>query len=104
MIDRRRFLTILAGTVAAVGSRNVLAAAGHKLGTQRKAYTFFTQAESECIEAAVARLIPADELGPGALEADVPYFIDQQLAGDYGGGARVYKQRPFWGTPLYPGD
>jgi gluconate 2-dehydrogenase gamma chain len=103
MIDRRKFLTILAGTVAAVGSRNVLAAAGHKLGTQRKAYTFFTPAEVECIEAAVARLIPADALGPGALEADVPYFIDQQLAGDYGAGARFYNQGPFGATTLYQG-
>jgi gluconate 2-dehydrogenase gamma chain len=103
MMDRRRFLTILASTVAAVGSGTGLAAAGRTLGTQRKAYTFFTQAESAFIEAAVARLIPADGLGPGALEADVPYFIDQQLMGDYGAGARFYTQGPFGATTPYQG-
>jgi gluconate 2-dehydrogenase gamma chain len=103
MMARRRFLTILASTVAAVGSGNILAATHHTLGTQRKAYTFFTQAESEFIEAAVARLIPADGLGPGALEADVPYFLDQQLAGDYGAGARFYNQGPFGATTPYQG-
>ena len=103
MMDRRRFFTILASTVAAVGSGHALAATGHKLGTQQKAYTFFTPAESAFIEAAVARLIPADGLGPGALEADVPYFIDQQLAGDYGAGARFYNQGPFGATTLYQG-
>ena len=45
--------------------------------------------------AAVARLIPADDLGPGALEAGVAYFIDQQLAGAWGAGARLYLQGPF---------
>ena len=39
----------------------------------------------------------------GALEADVPYFIDQQLAGDYGAGARFYNQGPFGATTLYQG-
>src|SRR5262249_2183198 len=35
----------------------------------------FTADEVAFVKAAVARLIPADDLGPGALEADVPYFI-----------------------------
>jgi gluconate 2-dehydrogenase gamma chain len=38
------------------------------------------------IEAAVARLIPSDSTGPGAVEAAVPRFIDRQLAGPYGSG------------------
>lgn len=103
-MDRRRFLTILSSTVAALGSANILAV--HKvaaLGTMQKAYTFFTRAESAFIQAAVARIIPADDLGPGALEADVPYFIDQQLTGDYGAGARFYNQGPFGATTAYQG-
>jgi gluconate 2-dehydrogenase gamma chain len=65
-----------------------------------QAYGWLTQPEQAFIEAAVARLIPADELGPGAKEAGVSYFIDQQLAGAYGTMARNYKQGP-WpeGTP-----
>ena len=58
-------------------------------------FVFFTQAEAAFIEAAVARLIPRDELGPGALEAGVPVFIDRQLAGEYGSGARWYMQGPW---------
>src|SRR5206468_547049 len=52
------------------------------------------------VEAAVARLIPADELGPGAKEAGVACFIDRQLVGAWGTMAKMYRQGP-WpeGTP-----
>ena len=53
-------------------------------------YVFFTPTEAAFIEAAVARLIPDDDLGPGALKAGVPTFIDRQLAGDYGRAASWY--------------
>ena len=58
-------------------------------------YLFFAPAEAAFIEAAVARLIPADELGPGALEAGVPSYIDRQLAGPWGKGARLYRSGPW---------
>jgi gluconate 2-dehydrogenase gamma chain len=61
------------------------------------AYRFFTAAEAAFVEAATARLIPADDLGGGAVEAGVPVFIDRQLAGEYGRGARWYMQGP-WGA------
>ena len=47
------------------------------------------------INAAVARLIPADELGPGAKEAGVPEFIDRQLNTPYATGSIWYMQGPF---------
>jgi gluconate 2-dehydrogenase gamma chain len=47
------------------------------------------------MEAAVARLIPADELGPGALEAGVANYIDRQLAGAWGAGERLYRSGPW---------
>jgi gluconate 2-dehydrogenase gamma chain len=61
---------------------------------------YFTAPEAEFVEAAVARLIPADELGPGAKEAGVAIFIDRQLAGAWGTMARNYRLGP-WpeGTP-----
>jgi gluconate 2-dehydrogenase gamma chain len=62
----------------------------------RQGYSFFSAAEGAFVEAAVARLIPKDELGPGAVEAGVPGFIDSQLAGEYGQGTRWYMQGP-WG-------
>jgi gluconate 2-dehydrogenase gamma chain len=61
----------------------------------RPGYVFFTPAEAAFVEAAVARLIPSDAQGPGALEADVPRFIDRQLAGPYGAGDHFYLQPPF---------
>jgi gluconate 2-dehydrogenase gamma chain len=60
----------------------------------RPGYIFFTEAEAAFIEAAVGRLIPKDELGPGAVEAGVPRFIDRQLAGPYGGGDHFYLKAP----------
>ena len=40
-----------------------------------------TPAEAETLRALVARIIPADETGPGALEARADRFIDRALAG-----------------------
>jgi len=62
---------------------------------ERPGYVFFTPAEAAFIEAAVARLIPNDATGPGAVEAGVPRFIDRQLAGPYGAGDHFYLQPPF---------
>jgi len=58
-------------------------------------YAFFSQAEAAFIEAAVARMIPADELGGGAIEAGVPIFLDRQLAGEFGQGTQWYMQGPW---------
>jgi gluconate 2-dehydrogenase gamma chain len=78
------------------GHGELVAQAGSAKGqSQPQAYGWLTQPEQAFIEAAVARLIPADELGPGAKEAGVSYFIDQQLAGAYGTMARNYKQGPW---------
>ncbi len=63
-------------------------------------YVFFTAEEAAFIEAATARLIPKDDLGPGAREAGVPLFLDRQLAGAFGRAARWYMQGPWAkGTP-----
>jgi gluconate 2-dehydrogenase gamma chain len=56
---------------------------------------FFTASEHRCVDALVARLIPTDELGPGAREAGVADFIDNQLAGSFGRGERWYMKGPF---------
>ncbi len=65
----------------------------------RQTYLWFDAKEAAFIEAATARLIPKDDLGGGALEANVPAFIDRQLAGEYGHGTRWYMQGP-WAEPL----
>jgi len=58
-------------------------------------WMFFTSDEAALIEAAVDRLIPADERGPGGKEAGCAVFIDRQLAGPYGGAAGLYMRPPF---------
>ena len=59
------------------------------------AFSFLMQPEIRFIDAAVARLIPADELGPGAREAGVTHFIDQQLASSWGTHGRNYRSGPW---------
>ena len=57
--------------------------------------TYFTAEEWAFVNAAVARLIPADEQGPGALEAGVPEYIDRQMNTPYASGALWFMQGPF---------
>lgn len=64
------------------------------------AYIFLNAEEARFLEAAVERLIPADDVGPGALQAGVPSFIDKQLGGAWGAGERLYRGGPWSaGTP-----
>ncbi|MBK3453683.1 gluconate 2-dehydrogenase subunit 3 family protein [Pseudomonas sp. MF6754] len=62
-----------------------------------KAYepSYFTAEEWAFINAAVARLIPADAQGPGALEAGAPEYIDRQMNTPYASGALWFMQGPF---------
>jgi len=57
--------------------------------------TFFTAEEWAFLQAAVSRIIPADALGPGALEAGAAEFIDRQMNTPYATGAQWYMQGPF---------
>ncbi len=95
-ISRRRFIEMmgLAGVATAI-PLNLQAKTGNALGELKEGYSFFNAAEASFVESAVSRLIPKDELGPGALEAGVSYFIDQQLAGSFGTGAKMYRQGPW---------
>jgi gluconate 2-dehydrogenase gamma chain len=63
-------------------------------------YLFFTPAEAATVDAIVDRLIPTDDLGPGAKDAGVTTFIDRQLMGPFGGHDWLYMQGPFSSTPL----
>lgn len=59
---------------------------------QRYAPAFFSSAEWAFVLAACDRLIPAEGKGPGALETNVPVFIDQQL--HQGLGKDIYLNGP----------
>jgi gluconate 2-dehydrogenase gamma chain len=63
-------------------------------------WLFFNSEEVRTADAALARLIPADDNGPGAREARVVVFLDRQLAGAWGHGDHFYRKGPFLpGTP-----
>jgi gluconate 2-dehydrogenase gamma chain len=49
-----------------------------------------TAAEADVLEAIVARLIPADENGPGAAEARAAHYIDRALAGPLASSRAAY--------------
>ena len=52
--------------------------------------------EAAFIKAAVDTLIPADNLTPSGSDCGVAVFIDRQLAGAFGNGARLYRHGPFF--------
>jgi gluconate 2-dehydrogenase gamma chain len=64
-------------------------------GARPGAFQYLTQDEVAFVDAAVARLIPKDELGPGAKEAGATVFIDRQLAGSFGKASSWYMQGPW---------
>jgi gluconate 2-dehydrogenase gamma chain len=58
-------------------------------------WMFFTADEASLVEAAVDRLIPPDDRGPGGKDAGCAVFIDRQLAGPYGRAEGLYTRPPF---------
>lgn len=101
-LSRRSFLSGAgaAALAAGAGGSGLLPASAADAPAAASPYRFFNADEAAFIEAAVARLIPSDELGPGAVDADVPRFIDRQLDGAWGAGERLYRSGPWYeGTP-----
>ena len=112
--DRRAFLKGL-GTVGATGVASMVSAdavaepqatpppapAGPTQPAETAhAHVFLSPPEAAFIEAAVDRLIPADDLSPSGTDCGVATFIDRQLAGAWGSGDRLYMQGPWRkGTP-----
>ena len=83
------------GNVA--GTDKNQAGGGEQAGEVYRGRMFFTNAnEFNVISEAVERIFPEDDLGPGAIGLGVPYFIDNQLAGNYGSNAKEYMQGPFF--------
>ena len=101
-ISRRSVLKLTGALGATAALSNQPApAAGAADGTPRN-YRFFNTEEGAFVEAAVARLIPADEEWGGAIEAGVPNYMDLQLGGAWGAGERLYRSGPW--RPGIPGQ
>lgn len=100
----RRMIAVVPASGLATGAalsqvgcaeREPAAAAAAPPTEKKYAPTYLNGAEWAFVSAAVAHIIPADELGPGAVEAGVPEFIDRQLETPYGHGKLWYMQGPF---------
>lgn len=81
--------------IAGTGQRG--GGGGEHVGEVFRGRMFFTNVnEFNILSEAVERIFPEDDLGPGAIGLGVPYFIDNQLAGNYGSNAKEYMQGPFF--------
>ncbi|MCK9687118.1 gluconate 2-dehydrogenase subunit 3 family protein [Scleromatobacter humisilvae] len=96
-IGRRMFLLRAAAPVAGVAVPGVLRPDAASAAEPRRDYTpsYFNAAEWAFVSAAVDRLIPADQSGPGGVATGVPEFIDRQMEMPYGHGAYAYMAGPF---------
>jgi gluconate 2-dehydrogenase gamma chain len=56
---------------------------------------FFESSEAQIVTAAVSRIFPTDDSGPGAKETGVAIYIDRHLAGPYGFDRHRYTSEPF---------
>src|SRR5262249_43808641 len=100
-IPRREFLkgamvgtaALAAGNPAPATAQTLTAAASANADTEP--LLTWTATEHAFIAAAVDAIIPADDLSPSGSDCGVATFIDRQLAGAYGMGARLYRQGPF---------
>ena len=61
-----------------------------------QALMYFDQAQFATIEAATEQIFPKTDVGPGAKELLVTYYIDHQLAGNWGLNAKEYMSGPFY--------
>jgi gluconate 2-dehydrogenase gamma chain len=83
------------------GAQGDLATANQQVGSLQTAvdtttgFLTLNTKEQAVVEAIAETIIPTDSLGPGAKEAGVIYFIDNQLAGDYGHSGNMYTKGPF---------
>jgi gluconate 2-dehydrogenase gamma chain len=102
-IPRRKFLlgAGLAGTAVAAGltpnaeAQTPAPAAAPARTNEPVAYLTLSALEAEFLSAVADTMIPADELSPSGTDCGVVVFIDRQLAGSFGGGAKLYRSGPF---------
>ena len=94
LVSTRRTLLLASAAAVPIVALPLSSRAKGLEGTELSRYqpVFFSAAEWSFLLAACDRLIPAEGKGPGALETNVPVFIDQQLKG--GLGDDVYMAGP----------
>jgi gluconate 2-dehydrogenase gamma chain len=58
-------------------------------------YLTLTATEAEFLSAAYDTFIPADKMSPSGTDCGLVTYVDRQLAGAWGNGARLYRGGPF---------
>jgi gluconate 2-dehydrogenase gamma chain len=96
---RREFLVLSASSIGGVlvyslNRQSARLSAGENKSV-RIPLRFLSQSEALIVAAAVSRIFPSDDAGPGAREAGVVIYIDRQLAGPWGRDAFRYTHPPF---------
>jgi len=107
-LPRRQFLlgaglagasvaTGLAGAPAPAAAQTTTAAAAPHPAASSEPETWLTLTATEVafLSAVADAMIPADELSPSGTDCGVVTYIDRQLAGAYGAGAKMYRMGPF---------
>jgi gluconate 2-dehydrogenase gamma chain len=98
-IARRSFLkgAGAAGTAAATALSGALAtpAQAEINPGAPDALLTLTATEAAFLSAAYDIFIPADKLSPSGTDCGLVIFMDRQLAGAWGGGAKLYRSGPF---------
>ena len=112
-IERRRFLIGAGGVTLAAAVPTAAPAADAAPAVPSPApqssapdasadsYQILSANEAAFLSAVADTMIPADDLSPSGTECGVVVYIDRQLAGAYGAGARIYAAGPF--APPQPG-
>ena len=108
-IPRRSFLkgAGIVGTAAALSSTRAADAQAQPASSPQpaqpagnEALLALTATEAAFLGAVYDTIIPADRLSPSGTECGLLAYIDRQLAGAWGSGARLYRSGPFvQGTP-----
>jgi gluconate 2-dehydrogenase gamma chain len=102
-LPRRKFLlgAGLAGTAVATGlnpppaaAQTPAAAPAAPPANEPVTYLTLNATEAAFMSAVADTMIPADDLSPSGTDCGVVIFADRQLAGSWGGGAKLYRNGP----------
>jgi gluconate 2-dehydrogenase gamma chain len=105
-LPRRKFLlgaglagatvaTGLAGAPAQTTAAAPAAAPQPAASAEPETWLTLTATEVAFLSAVADTMIPADELSPSGTDCGLVTYIDRQLAGAYGAGAKMYRMGPF---------
>jgi gluconate 2-dehydrogenase gamma chain len=67
-----------------------------------QALMYFNREQLQTIEAATEQIFPKTDIGPGAKDLLVAYYVDHQLAGEFGLNTKEYMSGPFYPNEAVP--